>query len=205
MHILYDEQGSEEWFRSRLGVATASCFNQIMTTKQLKRSSSDYIYLLAAEAVSGEPQEQEFSNRHTERGKIYEPEAISWYELTHDCDVEQVGLCLMHEGSRIGFSPDGLVGNVGGVEIKCPELKTHLKYKRAGVVPDEYLHQIYGCMYVSGRSWWDFISYHKDSTPLVVRTTVADENYIKWANSFSPIIGEFIKELEEIIKEEQQQ
>jgi hypothetical protein len=202
MHILYDEQGSDEWHASRLGVATASCFNEIMTTKQLKRAKSQYIYLLAAEAITGDRQDDDFDNKHMQRGRELEPEAIAWYEYQNSVEVVQCGLCLAHEGGLYGMSPDGLIGENGGLEIKAPELKRHLKYKAEGVVPDEYLHQVYGCLYVSGRYWWDFMSYHTKSQPLVVRTTKDDPAYVKWAAAFDKVLPEFLTDLKKIIQSE---
>jgi hypothetical protein len=199
--IVFDhEQGSKEWLDSRLGKATASCFNQIMTTKQLKRSKSDYVYLLAAEKLTGEEQTEQFSNAHTERGNYFENEAIPHYEFVSDLSVESVGFCQPHKKSAYGCSPDGLIGSDGGIEIKSPALKKHLQYLKEAKVPDEYLHQVYGCLFVTGRDWWDFMSYHKDCKELIVRVTSDDDGYKKWAKAFDPILSDFLQERDEVIK-----
>ena len=202
MHKLQAEQGTDQWHNDRLGVVTGSEFNNVITTKQMKRAKSVYIYLLAAEAVTGEVQEKFFETEDTRRGNELEPEAVVWYEVMHNVDVELVGLCLAFEGARYGCSPDGLVGEDGGIEIKAPQLKTHLKYKTEGVVPDDYLHQVYGSLFVSKRDWWDFISYNTQSEPFVIRTTKDDAGYVKWAEKFEPILKEFLIDLEKIIDKE---
>lgn len=200
MIILDGEQGGEQWGLNRLGIATASSFNKVMTIKQHKRSKDVYIYELCAEAMTKESQATFSGNYDTESGTQQEPEAISWYEFEFNVDCESVGLCLPFEGAGYGASPDALVGSDGGVEAKCPQLKTHIKYLcQKNTVPDEHLHQVYGNLYVTGRDWWDFLSYHTDCpNQLVVRTKKTDPNYMKWAEAFNVVLREFLSDLEEI-------
>jgi hypothetical protein len=101
-------------------------------------------------------------------GTATEPEARRWYEFEHDCTVRQVGIMLSDDG-RIGASPDGLVDEDGGVEIKCPAGKTHIGYLLDGGLPAEYKPQVHGCLVVSERKWWDFVSYKAGLPPLCVR------------------------------------
>ncbi len=199
MIILNAGQGTEQWFNDRLGIATASNFNKVMTTKQLKRSTDAYIYELAAEAITKESQQTFTGNQHTERGNELEATARAWYEFMFEAECKEVGLCLPFDGAQYGASPDSLVNDDGGLEIKCPDLKTHVKYFVKGVVPDEYLHQVYGCLYVTGREWWDFVSYNEQAETLVVRTTSQDENYLKWKAGFEKVLPEFLADLNEYI------
>ncbi len=199
MYISPHEQGSEGWHKERLGIATASCFNKIMTTKTLKRAKTDYIYLLAAEAISQKPQEEIFDNVHMKRGRELESCAIAMYELDYDVDVQQVGLCKQDDMAMIGFSPDGLISIDGGLEIKCPQLKKHLQYIEAEIVPDEYKHQVFGSLSESRREYWDFMSYHEDFRPFYVRVTREDPEYIKWSEAFSNIWKEFQADLIKLI------
>jgi len=200
MIILDHEQGSEDWFNARLGIATASMFNCIMTTKQMKRAKSDYIYLLAAEAITQRPQEEQFDNVHTRRGNELESCAIAMYELDKDVTVNQVGLCKPAIESMYGFSPDGLIGDNGGLEIKSPQLKKHLQYFNEGVLPSDYAHQVYGSLLVSGREYWDFMSYSEDYEPFYFRVTRDNEQYQKWAAAFEPVLNEFLTDLKRIIE-----
>ena len=73
---------------------------------------------------------------------------------------------------------DGLVGDDGGIEIKCPLPHNHIAYLRAGDVPGKYIPQIQGCLWITGREWWDFMSYHPAMEDLIVRV-YRDEAYIK--------------------------
>jgi hypothetical protein len=82
--------------------------------------------------------------------------------------VVEVGLCL-HDEFECGASPDGLVGDDGGLEIKCPLPHTHVSYLRAGDVTGKYIPQIQGCLWITGREWWDFMSYHPAMEDLIVR------------------------------------
>ena len=200
MIILGGEQGSEEWLNNRLGIATASMFNCIITTKTLKRSKNSYIYELAAEAISGTSQSSFVGNEHTDRGHELEPVAAAYYAYLYDVELHEVGLCKMSIESLLGASPDRLISTDGGLEIKSPELKTHIKYLVADKVPDEYLHQIYGCLYITGRDYWDFMSYNELAEPLIVRTTKDDESYLKWLAAFKVISEEFLSEFKEILK-----
>ena len=102
-----------------------------------------------------------------------EPIARAWYEFEHDCDVTEVGFCLSDCG-RFGCSPDGLVGDEGGIELKCPSLETHVKYLREGVLPAEYRCQVHGEILVTGREWFDFVSYADGLPPFKIRI-VPDE------------------------------
>lgn len=201
MIIFDDEQGGDDWFASRLGIATASCFSSIMTLKQMKRAKTDYIYLLAAEAITQKEQTERFENRHTARGNEFEPEAISLYEFDKDADTTICGLCKPSVESMYGCSPDALVGDDGGLEVKCPELKKHLQYIAEDELPDEYKPQVYGCLYVTGRDYWDFMSYNVDYRPFYKRTNKTDAGYIKWAEKFSPILNEFLADLKKVIEQ----
>ena len=200
MIILDDEQGSDEWFASRLGVVTASCFSSVMTLKQLKRAKTDYIYLLAAEAITQKEQTERFENRHTIRGNKLEPDAIALYEFDHDVDTIKCGLCKPDIASMYGCSPDALEGDDGGLEVKSPELKKHLQYIHNDVVPDEYKPQVYGGLFVTKRRYWDFMSYNEDYRPFYKRTYCDDKAYVKWAAAFEPILNEFLEDLKRIIE-----
>jgi dihydrofolate reductase len=96
------------------------------------------------------------------------------YELETDHEVTEVGFC-MHDTLRCGVSPDGLIGDDGGIEIKCPKPSTHVKYLRKGTLPSEYKAQVMGCLWITGRQWWDFMSYHPQMPNLLIRVHRDDE------------------------------
>lgn len=177
MRISNFEQGSQEWLESRLGRPTASNFGKLITSTGKPSSSADaYINELIAQRITGELPEF-YTNAAMERGNELEPAAKTLYELMHDVEVIEVGLCL-HDTFECGASPDGLVGNDGGVEIKCPLPHTHVSYLRDGKVPSKYIPQIQGCLWITEREWWDFMSYNPSMQDLIVRV-YRDEAYIK--------------------------
>lgn len=160
MKILDLKQGSPEWFLARRGIPTASNFGKIITPKtgKLSAQAEDLAYELVADLFRLGPPEDKPVTPAMLYGQETEAEARRWYELERGLDVRQVGLCLTDDG-RFGCSPDGLVGEDGGLELKCPLLKTQVKYLCEGGLPDEYRAQVHGALIVTGRAWWDFCSY----------------------------------------------
>jgi len=168
------EQGTEEWFQARLGIPTASDFNKIITPAKLEPSkqADTYINKLIAEWLRGKPDES-FQSDWMKRGQEVEEEARDFYIFQTDSKVKQVGFCLT-DNKTYGCSPDGLVGKDGGAEIKCPSPGVHVGYLLGNKVPTEYRLQILGSLLVTGRKWWDFLSYHPDMESLIVRTSRKD-------------------------------
>ena len=176
MRIDQNEQGSFEWLAARLGIPSASMFAKIVTTKGAWSTSADtYINQLVAERLTGE-REEVFQSHHMIRGTELEPDARDLYSLMTNSEVIEVGFCL-HDTLAAGCSPDGLIGEDGGLEIKCPAPSTHVEYLRGGVLPSKYKQQVMGCLWITGREWWDFVSYHPTMKPLIVRVE-RDEEYI---------------------------
>lgn len=172
--ILIDcEQGTPEWHAARMGIPTASQFARIMTPAKRGYSSqaSGYICELIAELRGVE--KDRYTSDAMQHGIDTEAEARAWYAFTRDIDVRQVGFCMTDDG-RFGCSPDGLVGDDGGAEIKCPEPKTHVEYLLDGGLPLAYKCQVHGSLFVTGRAWWDFVSYCPPMPELVVRVTPDD-------------------------------
>jgi len=163
MRIVECEQGSVEWFEARRGIPTASGFSNLITPSRGEPSKSmvPYIYQLLAEKYTGGcPVDIEsYTSRAMQDGIDMEPEARRCYAfLAGGEEVREVGFCLSDDG-RFGCSPDGLVGDDGGLELKCPLPKTHIKYLVENQLPDEYKAQVHGSLIVTGRKWWDFMSY----------------------------------------------
>lgn len=176
MIVIDCEQGSPEWLAVRLGRPTASCFSKLLTPKTMKPSASAKPYLnqLVAEWMLGYSPKDDQS-LFMERGHELEPKAIEFYEMTKGVDVQRVGFIMTDDGSA-GCSPDGLVGEDGGLEVKCLGAIGHVDYLLNGDF-SEYKTQIQGGLWITGRSWWDFLAYHPDMPPLLVRVE-RDEAYI---------------------------
>lgn len=174
------EQGSPEWLNARLGIPTASKYDEIITPKTLKPSASaaKYRNQLLAEWLLGHPIDWGGSSAFMERGTEMEPQARRFYEMHNDVDVEVVGFVLRSD-ERTGGSPDGLVGEDGGVEIKCPAIHTHIGYMLdPSSFAAAYRGQVQGYMYLTDRAWWDLLSYNPELPHVQVRIE-RDPEYIE--------------------------
>lgn len=174
--------GSAEWCKQRLGIPTASQFSNIITKKGARSSAGQkYLCRLIAERILG----TNLDHVHTdaiERGLDLEGEAIAYYEMQRDCETSDGGfvraefdLPLCETTGAAGCSPDRLIGDVGGLEIKCPYPENHV----ANLIQmtDQYHQQVQASLWITGRSWWDLLSYHPEMPPALVRIH-RDEEYI---------------------------
>ncbi len=177
MIILDTEQGTPGWFAARAGRPTASNFAKVVTgTGNPSTQVKAYMFALIAETLATSPLES-YSNRAMERGIELEQEAVDYYQFDREVDVQRVGLCYQNEERLWSCSPDGLVGMDGGLEIKCPSHPVHIEYLLAGTIPTKYKPQVQGSLWITGRDWWDFMSYHPGLPSLIVRVE-RDETYI---------------------------
>ena len=167
---LYDiEQGTEEWFACRLGRPGGTSFSDIVLQNGKAAAGRDkLLYKLVAEILSGERTET-YCNAAMTRGTELEPEAASAYELITGADCVKVGYVFADDRQRWGCSPDRLVGDDGLLEVKVPLAHTHVEYLVKGRLPSTYWHQIHGQMTVTGRQWCDFMSYHPNMRPFLLR------------------------------------
>ena len=160
MEIIRDiTQGSEKWLALRAGKVTASKFADVMSKGRgsaPSKTRATYMLQLAAEILTGQPEES-FTNKYMEWGNEKEPEARELYEFQSDNDVEEVAFILHND--HIGVSPDGIVGDKGLLEIKCPKTTTQLDRVLTGEFPSAYKAQCQGQLWVSEREWLDFVSY----------------------------------------------
>ena len=156
------EQGSPTWLKAREGRITASKIADVCSylkdgkTPTAKRTN--YLWELVGERLT-HMAEEHFVSEYMDRGTEMEPIARAAYELAFDVMVEQVGFALHPQFDYSGASPDGLVGEDGMIEIKCPKTTTHLKWKMASVVPEEHIPQMVWGMICFERKWADFVSY----------------------------------------------
>lgn len=162
MKIIECQQNSLEWLVARAGIPTASEWDALLTPKfEIRKGEMPKTYLARklAEKWIGGPLPG-FSTLDMEFGKILEEEARPWYEFTTGDKVQAVGLVTTDDG-RFGCSPDGLIGEDGGLELKCPEAHTHCKYLLNGELPADYTVQVHGSMFAASRPWWKFVSYRR--------------------------------------------
>lgn len=174
MRVIECAQLSPEWWTARRAIPTASNFDKIMTPKTRKYSeqAEGYIHELVAELIDQSPNYFTSLGRPIsqamQHGIDTEPDAVNWYEAKFNIDATRVGFCVS-DCERWGCSPDALVGEDGGLELKCVQLKTQVKYLLDGVLPAEYAGQVHGSLIVTGRKWWDFLSYQPALPPLLIR------------------------------------
>src|SRR5699024_8000052 len=134
------EQGSTEWLEARAGILTASTIGQLITAKTIKPAMNDrsrgLCQTLIAERITGHV-EPVFPNRAMTRGTLLEPEARRIYAEQTGRDVDEVGFARLDTDTyTLGSSPDGLVGETGGIEIKSPSAKVHVATVLSGAIPD---------------------------------------------------------------------
>lgn len=177
-------QGSDEWKKERAGCATASCFDKVMSKGKSAGAEAvgraKYRIQIVTERLTGIPVDG-YTNAIMQRGIDVEPEARMAYEALRGVVVEEVGFIRHPKIENCGCSPDGLIGEDGMVQIKCPESTTHLTWMEAGKVPAEHVAQMQGEMAVTGRSYSDFVSYDPRFPPalqLFVVRVPRDDAYI---------------------------
>jgi putative phage-type endonuclease len=158
-------QNSEEWLELRKGKFTASTFKNLFLSKTTAGYNNE-IYRVVYERLTGESPES-FNNEYMDRGHELEPFARNAYEMESFNTVLDGGFFELND--YVGCSPDGLVDEDGQVEIKCPKYSTHIKYLLDKKLPSEYLYQVHGQLYVTGREWSDFIAYHPQLEPQIIR------------------------------------
>ena len=196
MEIITDiEQNSDAWLRARMGIPTASQFATVLAkgktagTESLTRRT--YIHKLAGEIITGEPM-QSFSNDHTDRGHEFEPEARDLYAFQTGAQLERVAFI---KSGRAGCSPDSLIGQDGGAEIKTklPHLLIDVILKDES--PPEHKAQVQGTLWLTKRQWWDVVIYWP-GMPLFVKRVFRDEPYIQ---RLATEVDRFNAELDEVV------
>ncbi len=162
---MVNPQDDVQWLVDRLGVLTASKDFKTCVAGY-KDGKESLVLTKAAELIVGP--EQVYAALEGDKrsipsidwGNTHEDRARAWYELQTGNVVELVGLQLHPKHRLVGCSPDGLVGDNGGVETKCPEtIREHMRHLVSDA-PADYYYQIQGNLWVTGREWWDFVSYH---------------------------------------------
>ncbi len=164
MRIVKCQQGTEEWLDARLGLVTASEVDALITSKWKIKDMDDagpqtYLFTKIAENWLSKSLEG-FTSFATEQGILLEKEARADFKIDHKCEIETVGF-IVGDDRRCGCSPDGIIGNEAGVEIKCPQPTNAVRYAINGVLPPDYELQVHFSMFVSGFKRWHFLSYHR--------------------------------------------
>lgn len=192
MEVFEVEQGTSAWHECRLGIPTASRFSDILAKGEGKMRTK-YLRDLAAETLRGWVDMDGYTNGHMERGKAMEGEAREFYAFSRGVEPRQVGFV---RNGRSGASPDSLIGDEGGLEIKTALGHIQIERLQRGTLPSEHRAQVQGNLWITERKWWDFVSYSPDLPPLILRVE-RDEEYIA---ALSQAVTDFNAELDELVK-----
>lgn len=176
IEIIDCEQGTAEWYAARLGIPTASEFATVTASGRgggESKTRKAYMLKLAGELLTGEPMET-YQNAAMERGKIMEDEARDLYAFMMSVEPIRVGFI---KNGIAGCSPDSLIGDDAGLEIKSAAAHIQIERLQRGTLPPEHKAQVQGSLWVTGRKTWDFVSYCRKLPPLII-TVQRDEPYI---------------------------
>ena len=194
------DQGTEEWFTIRIGKVTASRVADVIAKTKTGYSATrdNYMAQLICERLTGLKGES-FTNAAMQHGTDTEPLARAAYEALQDVLVDEVGFVPHPSIEMAGASPDGLVGDDGLLEIKCPNTATHIETLISKVVPGKYNTQMQFQMACTGRQWCDFVSFDNrlpEMFQLFVTRVPRDEVFIRLIESE---IVQFLAELDDKI------
>ena len=197
MMIEMMDQGSDAWFEARIGKVTASRVADVIAKTKTGYSASrdNYMAQLVCERLTGQKGES-FTNAAMQHGTDTEPLARAAYEAYADVLVDEVGFVPHPSIIMAGASPDGLVGDDGLLEIKCPNTATHIETLLSQTVPSKYNTQMQFQLACTGRSWCDFVSFDNrlpQELQLFVKRVPRDDLFIKQAEAE---IVRFLNELD---------
>ena len=194
-------QGTDAWLAERAGHASASVFKDILSKVKSGESASrrNLRLKLATERLTGIPVET-YKNAAMEYGNDTEGLARLAYEAHTGNLVEETGFIKHPEVQWCGGSPDGLIDHDGGFEAKCPYNSTvHVETLMNGGIPPEHVPQVQGLMWITGRQWWDFVSFDPRMPAhlqLHVFRVARDAAYIK---NLAAEVTVFIREVDELV------
>jgi predicted phage-related endonuclease len=172
LEVINCEQNTPEWHQARTGIITASSFRLVLA-KGDGKTRATYMRKLAAERIRGVADDN-FTSNFTERGHEFEDVAVDLYKEHRGLEIEKCGFL---KRGNIGYSPDGLIGVDGAVEIKTRNGDLQIALLLSDKIPSEHIAQIQGGLLVSGRKWVDFVSYCP-GLPMFIKRAERDENYI---------------------------
>lgn len=195
------EQGSEEWFKFRLGKVSASRVADLMakTKSGYAASRKNYMSELLCQRLTGQ-REEGFTSAAMQRGIDVEPIARGRYEVEADVLVVETG-CIAHPHiDDFVASPDGLVGDDGSLEIKCPNTATHIDFIKTGKIPMRYQHQMTAQMLCAERQWCDFVMFDDRLPPHLAYKCIRFNLDSDMAEEMESEVKNFLIELNETIE-----
>lgn len=200
MNITNVVQGTSEWFAARCGRVTASRIKDVLAKIKSGEAAvrKNYKAQIVVERLTGIAQET-YTNAAMLYGTESEPQARAAYTFRTDNEVTEVGF-IAHPTLLAGCSPDGLIGEDGGLEIKCPfQSAVHIETLLNGI-PPEHIAQIQGSLWITGRQWWDFVSFDgrmPAHLQLYVKRVERDDKYIAMLETE---VLTFLDEVSEVVE-----
>jgi len=199
------EQGSDAWFNIRIGKVTASKVADVIAKTQsgYAASRANYMAQLVCERLTGQKGES-FTNAAMQHGTETEPLARAAYEALRDVLVDEVGFVSHPTIEMSGASPDGLVGEDGLIEIKCPNTATHIETLLSESVPNKYYTQMQFQLACTGRKWCDFVSFDNrlpKELQVFVKRVPRDDVYIRLIeDEIVKFLGELDTKINQLMK-----
>jgi len=195
--VIHDvDQRSDEWRQLRLGCVTGSCAHDFQAKTQRGEWTTGRRNLrtkLVIERLTQRPQEDVFFTRDMQRGVEHEPVARSLYEAQTGSLTRRIGF-LRHPTMHVGASPDGLVGDAGSIEVKCPRPAIHWDFIRTQKVPPEYQSQCRHLIWLADLRWCDYVSYCGEfPEPLqlsILRITMTDAERLSYGQALKVFLDE---------------
>lgn len=188
------EQNSDEWYRLRAGIPTASCFDKVLAKGKGNAPSlvrAQYLRQLAGEIITGEPGEN-FQSAAMLRGHAMEAEGRDYYALMREAEPVLVGFV---KNGDVGCSPDALLSDNGLLEVKTKRADVLIEVLLRKDFPPEHKAQCQGALWVCERDWLDLCCYWPNM-PTCIHRAYRDEHYIR------TLVGEverFCDELQTIV------
>ena len=203
LKIVDCEQGSPQWHAARAGRVTGSRVADIMrkTKTGVSKMRATYLGELVAERLSGFQSSDGFTSAAMQFGKDNEARARATYAFMHDVEPVQVGFVIHPTSEWAGASPDSLIGEDGGLEIKVPNSSTHIDTLRGAAIDPDYIRQCQWNMACTERAYWDWASFDPRLPPamqLHVRRIKRDDIMIA---ELEAAVRQFIAEIDEAVAE----
>lgn len=190
------QQGSEMWQTLKLGVISASNVSKVVAKKG-SETRNTYMAELVAQVCTGVF--EEINSKYLEWGNFHEDAARSYYEFSTGNKVKQLPFVFKDDSFRMGCSPDGIVSESRGVEIKCPFNATnYIKFLVDDKINPVYVWQYQFSLWVMDATHWDFVQYHPSmkKNPMKILTVEKDEKTFK---IFDELIPKFIEDMDKML------
>lgn len=196
------QQNSTEWLVAKSGKVTASELDALISPTWKVRTGDGvktYLHKKLAEVWIGGNLPSLNGIFDMEIGKILEEEAKPFYTALTGEKITDAAFIETDDG-RCGCSPDGLIGEDCGIEIKCPRMETHIGYLLEGELPKDYHAQVYGSMYFSERPRWKFMSYRRNFPPFIIEVKRDEEIMSAIGSALERFYEVFDDAMESLIK-----